>query len=607
MNDLHKIIHDIKTRVNLSDVIGSAVKLQRKGGHIKGLCPFHNEKTPSFNVDDAKGMYKCFGCGKSGDHISFLTEKRGMSFKEAVEDLANKAGINVANLFSHQNQQAYEANTFTKGYDLNQAACEWFQKQLSECQNNSVINYIKQRGFSKEVLKKFKIGFSPFEGGLIKHLKDLGFEESLIKEYGFCTKNDKDLFRGRLMFVICDTKDRVIGFGGRSIQPDQMPKYLNSPETPLFQKSHVLFAQNIAFKNVMAEIPPIITEGYTDVMRLYQNGFATAVAPLGTAFTEYHLDILWRRHPSPIFCFDGDNAGFQAAVKASHTILTKIKPGYSAKFCMLPAGHDPDSYLQSEGSHNFKQLITQSKSIIDILWMGLTHKYLSDYQVSEYLSVTPEIKTSLKKEIYHTTSTVQDTDLQDFFKQDLLRKFDENLDYKSFKGKKKTAFSPAHKTANQELLNKAKQSNQKAKKIEYIQKMLLICLKNNPSLINRVHEELVQFNGLPTRLNEFKIVLTDYPHETTEDLIQVCHKKHLDDVLKQIHDFETINPVSLIKPSSTQHQEDLDELYHHWISLWTSYLEYTQSQKDTQFIKSKVCETEQIEEWERWKLYKMKT
>lgn len=604
MSDLHKIIHDIKMRVNLSDVIGNVIKLQRKGGHIKGLCPFHNEKTPSFNVDDAKGMYKCFGCGKSGDHISFLTEKRGMSFKEAVEDLAHKAGMSVDHLFSHQSNQSYESSTFTKGYDLNQAACEWFQKQLNECQNNSVINYVKQRGFSKEVLNKFKIGFSPFEGGLIKHLKALGFEDALIKEYGFCTKNDKDLFRGRLMFVICDTKDRVIGFGGRSIQPDQMPKYLNSPETPLFQKSHVLFAQNIAFKNVMTEIPPLIAEGYTDVMRLYQNGFTTAVAPLGTAFTEHHLDILWRRHPSPVFCFDGDNAGFQAAVKASHIILSKIKPNYSAKFCMLPAGHDPDSYLQSEGTHNFKQLISQSKGIIDILWMGLTHKFLSDYQPSEYSSVTPEIKTSLKKEIYHATSVIQDADLQDFFKQDLLRKFNESFHYTTNKSKKSYS---SLASSNQDLLKKVKQSNKKVKKIEHLQKMLLVCLKNNPTLINRVHEELVQFNGLPSRLNEFKIVLTDHPNETTEKLIQICLKNNLDDVLKQIADFETMNPVSFIKASATMHPEDLDELYNHWISLWTSYLEYTQKQKDSQFIKSKVCETEQTEEWERWKLYKMKT
>lgn len=590
-------------RVNLSDVIGNVVKLQRKGTQIRGLCPFHNEKTPSFNVDDAKGMYKCFGCGRSGDHISFLTEKRGMSFKEAVEDLAYKAGVNVDSLFSHQGAHTVEYGTLTKGYDINQAACEWFQKQLAECQNHTVLNYIKQRRFSPDTLRQFKIGFSPFEGGLIKHLNSLGFNEDIIKEYGFCTKNGKDLFRGRLMFVICDTKDKVLGFGGRGIQTDQVPKYLNSPETPLFQKSHVLFAQNIAFKNIMTDTPPVVVEGYTDVMRLYQNGFTTAVAPLGTAFTEHHLDILWRRHSSPLFCFDGDNAGFQAAIKTSHTILAKIKPNFSAKFCILPVGHDPDSYLQNEGTYNFKQLLSNAKSISDMVWMGLENKYLKPHQPSEYIDVSPEIKTSFKREIFQITSTIQDEDLQDFFKQDLLRKFDSCFDYRTVKNNKKGG--PSYKSLNQGLLNQVKQSNQKTKKIEYIQKILLICLKNNPLLINRVHEELVQFNGLPSRLNEFKMVLTDYFHETTDTLIQLCYKKNLDDVLKQMNDFEAMNPVSLIKPHVND--EDLDELYSSWISLWTSYLEYTQTQKDSQYMKSKVCETENDAEWERWKLYKMKT
>ncbi|MCH7807554.1 MAG: DNA primase, partial [Proteobacteria bacterium] len=344
----NEFLDEIRARTSLESVISRKVKLTKRGRELLGLCPFHNEKTPSFTVVEEKGFYHCFGCGAHGDVIRFVMDQEGLHFHEAIEKLAAGAGLPLPK-FSAEDLEAEKKRTSL--YDVMARALDWFIAQLNTDQGKAARNYLKQRGLSQDIIQRFSLGFAPARKTALKEAlqaRNIKHEE-LIACGLLIEPEDKsdtfDRFRNRLMFPILDARGRTIAFGGRAL--DEAPaKYLNSPETVLFHKGKVLYNHAGARKAAVEAGEVIVVEGYMDVIALAQAGFENTVAPLGTALTEDQLYLLWRLAPEPVLCFDGDPAGLKAATRAMERALPLLRAGRSLKFAMLPEGDDPDTLVR---------------------------------------------------------------------------------------------------------------------------------------------------------------------------------------------------------------------------------------------------------------------
>jgi len=364
-------LDELRNRISVSEIVGKRVKLIKKGREHSGLCPFHNEKTPSFTVNDDKGFYHCFGCGAHGSALDFLMNTEGLNFPEAVERLAVQAGMEVPQDTPEQRERVERRNTL---YDVMEAACAYYEKALRMPQGRSGLDYFKQRGLTDNTLKRFRLGFAPnIQGGLKAALARQDIDEKLMIEAGLLIQPDDpkrkpyERFRDRVMFPITDRRGKVIAFGGRLLG-DGKPKYLNSPETPLFHKSNVLYGLAQAREEAYKRDSIIVTEGYMDVIALAQGGFPHAVAPLGTALTEEQIQLLWKMCKTPLLCFDGDAAGQRAAMRGAERALPHLKPGYSLHFVHLPTGEDPDSLIQNEGRAAMKTVLENASPLSELLW-----------------------------------------------------------------------------------------------------------------------------------------------------------------------------------------------------------------------------------------------
>ncbi len=357
----NEFIDELISRVDIYDVISTRVPLKKAGKDYTGLCPFHNENTPSFTVSQNKQFYHCFGCGKNGSVIRFLMDYEGLDFIDAIKDLAQMVGIEVP--VNSNNQKQLHKNL----YAITEKAVRIFRHQLKEHQ--VVLDYLKKRSISEQTAQLFQIGYAlNLWDGLMKRFHSN--EHSQLLESGLTTSNDHgrvyDKFRHRLIFPIHDRRGRVIAFGGRAIDANQQPKYLNSPETPLFHKSNELYGFHLARKHSKNNYV-LVVEGYMDVVALFEHGVKNAVATLGTATSEQHLKNLFKVWDNIVFCFDGDNAGRQAAAKALFTALPLYLDHQTIRFLFLPQGHDPDSYINQHGSESFQKLIDQATPLSDFL------------------------------------------------------------------------------------------------------------------------------------------------------------------------------------------------------------------------------------------------
>lgn len=360
-------LDELRARTTLSALVGRSVKLQRAGREYRACCPFHNEKSPSFYVNDDKGFYHCFGCGAHGDAIRWLTEQQGLPFMDAVKELAQAAGLDVPAPDPRAAKKAERAKSL---HDAMAAAERWFQDQLWGPGGEEARALLERRGIRVETARAFGLGFAPdSRGGLRRALADYG--DAMLIECGLLiqvdVKEPYDRFRGRLMIPIRDVRGRTIAFGGRIIGAGE-PKYLNSPETPLFDKGRTLYNLDRAGPAARKAGRVIAVEGYMDVIALAQAGFGEAVAPLGTALTEAQLERLWRMADVPVLCFDGDAAGQKAAVRAATRALPMLAPGRSLSFMTLPAGQDPDDVVQTGGPALFASLTERADSLADFLW-----------------------------------------------------------------------------------------------------------------------------------------------------------------------------------------------------------------------------------------------
>lgn len=358
------LVDDIKSRIDIVDLVSEFLSLKKSGQNYKGLCPFHAEKTPSFMVHPARQIFHCFGCGKGGDAITFIMEHEQMTFNEAIELLARRTGISLASYARGDSRQKSVRESL---YKINEAALHFFRASLRT--SARAASYIRDRGLADETVEQFHIGYSrPERDSLLRHLKSQGFGEDVIKLSGlvyFGERGIYDFFRDRVMFPLFDLQGRVIAFGGRILSADiQAPKYLNSSESPVFRKSDALFGLNLSRQAISQKGYGVLVEGYLDVVTCHQEGLTNVVAPLGTALTAEHLRRLKRFSEKVVILFDGDNAGVAAAQRALDLVFDE---SMTAKILLLPEGDDPDSYVRKHGVERLRRLLGSALSPVQFI------------------------------------------------------------------------------------------------------------------------------------------------------------------------------------------------------------------------------------------------
>jgi DNA primase len=409
-------LDDLRSRVTLSQVVGRKViwderKSNRGKGDLWAPCPFHQEKTASFHVDDRKGFYYCFGCHAKGDALSFLRETGNLGFIEAVAELAREAGVPMP---ERDPRAAETAGRRTQLYDAMEAAVRHYRMQLKGAGGSVARDYLSKRGLSQATIDRFDIGWAPdARQGVFTALTSGGHKADVLVAAGLCAEPDDsgaakpgapyDRFRGRVIFPIRDPRGRCIALGGRSLDPNARAKYLNSPETELFDKGRTLFNAGPARAAVGKGVPLIVTEGYMDVIALVEAGFEGAVAPLGTAITEDQLQMLWTLDPEPIVALDGDAAGIRAALRLVDLALPRIAAGQSLRFAVLPGGMDPDDLIRAKGASAMRALLDAAEPMSRLLWRRETEGRVLD---------SPERKATLDKRLREVIRTIRDPSIR---------------------------------------------------------------------------------------------------------------------------------------------------------------------------------------------------
>ncbi|MCZ7453074.1 DNA primase [Rhizobium rhizogenes] len=414
----NSFLDEIRDRVNISDVIGRRVSWDKKKtntprGDYWACCPFHGEKSPSFHCEDRKGRYHCFGCGVSGDHFRFLTDLEGLSFPEAVQQIADMAGISMPQPDPQAEKRERERTSLQ---DVMEMATLFFQDQLQTALGARARAYLRDRGLTGRTIETFRLGFAPDSRNALKeHLASKGVAREQMEACGLVVHENVpvsyDRFRDRIMFPILSSREKVIAFGGRAMAADAVAKYLNSNETELFHKGNVLYNFARARRASQAAGGTVIAvEGYMDVIALYQAGVENAVAPLGTALTESQLDLLWKMSPQPILCFDGDGAGIRAANRAADLALPHIKSDRSVSFALLPDGKDPDDLVRLEGRAPFDRVLSEAKPLAAMVWSRETSAVTFD---------TPEKRAQLESRLRQIVSVIGDETVRRFYQQDM--------------------------------------------------------------------------------------------------------------------------------------------------------------------------------------------
>ncbi|MEP2640573.1 DNA primase [Roseobacter sp.] len=411
-------LDELRTRLSLTSVVGRKVIWDaRKSNQAKGdmwaPCPFHQEKSASFHVDDRKGFYYCFGCHAKGDAISFVRETENVGFMEAVEILARESGMQMP---ARDPQAQQKADKRTELADVMELAVKFFRLQLNTGAATAARGYLDRRGLDAATLDRWEIGFAADQWqGLWDHLKAKNVDDQLILGAGLAKPSSKggkpyDTFRGRIMYPIRDARGRAIAFGGRAMDPNDNAKYLNSPETELFDKGRSLYNQGPARTAAGKGHPLIVAEGYMDVIALASAGFEAAVAPLGTAITENQLQMLWRIAPEPIVALDGDTAGLRAALRLIDLALPLLEAGRSLRFAMMPPGKDPDDLLREQGAPALQKLLDEAMPMVRLLWQRETEGKVFD---------SPERKAALDKTLRDKITLIKDPSIRSHYGQDI--------------------------------------------------------------------------------------------------------------------------------------------------------------------------------------------
>ncbi|MBX4999993.1 DNA primase [Rhizobium lentis] len=421
-------LDEIRDRVPISNVIARRVSWDKRKTNVSrgdywACCPFHGEKSPSFHCEDRKGRYHCFGCGVTGDHFRFLTELEGLSFPEAVQQIADMAGVPMPLADPVMEKREKERGSLI---DVMEMATAFFQDQLQTANGAKARAYLRDRGLTGRTIETFRLGYAPDSRNALKEfLAGKGVTKEQIEACGLVVHENVpvsyDRFRDRIMFPILSSREKVIAFGGRAMSADAPAKYLNSNETELFHKGNVLY--NFARARRAIQGPGrgdpqddnaagtiIAVEGYMDVIALHQAGIENAVAPLGTALTENQLELLWKMVPQPVLCFDGDGAGIRAANRAAELALPHLKPGRSVRFALLPDGKDPDDLVRDDGRAAFDKVMSQAKPLSEMLWSREINTGKFD---------TPEARAELEARLKQLVAVIADENVRRHYQQDI--------------------------------------------------------------------------------------------------------------------------------------------------------------------------------------------
>lgn len=563
-----KIIQDVLSKISLCELIGEEVILQKKGAEFWGLCPFHHEKTASFSVSDRKNFYHCFGCGAHGNAIDYVMQKHNRPFKEALEFLAEKAGIRLptfSTLGARDNKQKQDKkqNLITI-HKLMLDYCHAFLKTNPKAEK--ARQYLEKRKISLKVIEDFKLGYC--DGSIVQYLMNLNYSQSQLEEAGIAVLKDntlKDRFINRIIFPIFDVQDHVVAFGGRIFHeaPSYIPKYLNSNETPIFHKGNHLYNLNRAL-TFSREHPIILVEGYMDVLSMSMYGFPQTVASLGTALTEQQIETIWKYSDQPILCFDGDIAGIRASIRAVKRALPLLKPGKTLFFCYLPEGLDPDDFLKEKGAEAMKQHLKISQPLVDVLWKDLISTYEIKNLNRDYW--IPEDRSALKRDILKVVSLISHQDIQSSYRQLLMDRFFQ----------KRYMLTPLDKTLKKNFLQPRTHFNSQN---IVGQKILLGILLKNPILLLDVDELLSRVNFLDPLLLEIKEwLLNQYFSGIDYENVLFCNQRDI--FLKKIG-LETLKTHASFLFNT---QITKDEILKRWKEIWFCAVGYDMVRGDLRRI-----------------------
>ena len=478
-------IKELRDSIDLSRIISRKVKLQKKGNNFLGLCPFHNEKTPSFNVNDQGGFYHCFGCGAHGDVISFIRNFEGKSFIEALETIADISGLKMPlNNLGNGNILNEKKNLL----EITNLSSSFYSRNLFSKEGSTALNYVKSRGLDDEILNKFKIGYSP-KYGLKKFLNDKGYNDDLIHKAGLLRKNEdnemQEVFKGRLIFPIFDVKNNTIGFGARALF-NSKAKYINSPNSTIFQKSQILYGISHLQREYLKDKSLLIVEGYMDVISIFRSKIAQSIAPLGTSITENQIENIWRINKKPILCLDGDNAGENAAWRFIIKVLPIIKTGFEITFVWLPKNRDPDQMINNS-KEEFISMINSPQSLIDTIWSILQKKHDP---------TNPDTRALLWSEAKKTVNLINDSNLKQSYFDEVYKRITESRNYQINYSRSQKSF------ANHKKIKTFIGENNLLDAIFYI-------LINHPKLALDYSEELVKIDFNNKNKNKILLILLD--------------------------------------------------------------------------------------------------
>ena len=523
-------LDELRARTTLSALIGRTVKVTKAGREFKACCPFHNEKTPSFTINDEKGFYHCFGCSAHGDAIRWMTDQRGLSFMDAIKELASEAGMEVP---APDPKAAKQAESRAGLHDVMAAAQDHFVAALAGLEGAGAREYLARRGMTTDTIKAFGFGFAHNSRTALKTaLKEFGVP--IVVEAGLLIavddKEPYDRFRGRLMIPIRDPRGRVIAFGGRILGEGE-PKYLNSPDTPLFDKGRTLYNLDRCSPASRQTGRVIVVEGYMDVIAIAQAGFADAVAPLGTALTEQHIQMLWRMTEKPLLCFDGDAAGQKAALRAALRALPLLKPGHSLQFVTLPEGQDPDDLVKKSGPKALAALLDASEPLVERLWRS---------EVAAGSLATPEDRAGLKQRLGVHLVSIADSEIRRHYADAFRERFDT-----LFAAKPRAPFVPGIKGQKRDwrkpqiLPPGSETKSFNAKTSDFLVQGVLGALLRDPALLDRHRETLSDF--VPTDANHARLLgaMLDatFAKESldTDGLITILDEKLYNVVISLLH------------------------------------------------------------------------
>lgn len=531
-------LDEIKERVSVSSVVGRKIKLTKKGREFLGLCPFHHEKTPSFTVNDEKGFYHCFGCGAHGNVINFLTDCEKMPFLEAVEHLANLAGLKMP---ERNRQDPVLDNKYKMLLDIMEKACLFFQKNLFSETGAHAREYLKSRGITGTIAKQFRLGYAPSGSKLVDFFKSQNIPFEPLKELGLIAPNQgregfHDYFYDRVMFPILDKRKRVIGFGGRLMHKGE-PKYLNSPDTALFHKGEQLYAIPNAIETIRKSNSALIVEGYMDVIALHSAGFTSAVAPLGTAFTENQLQLLWKECDEPIICFDGDKAGRKASSRALMRALPLLSAGKSLQFIFLPDPFDPDDMIRKKSPEAFQDAIKNAKSLFYAFWNMLLENRSVD---------TPERKAKLEQEAIDLIEKIKDERIKSYYLKAIKK---ELWQLEKEKKKKPLSFNDA-------------QSILKPQKNSIEGRMLLSYLLCYPSYAQNFIEDIASINLHEPMLQNIKEKLLEKLFENPD-----IKQEELESIVFEDFDGLKLPEMEMLKKADKT-QEEIHQDILHWLHIY---------------------------------------